>query len=40
VKDLNSIHKVLPHDCNYTVLHWVDRFNYEVREEPRWRVSG
>jgi len=40
VKDLNSIHKVLPHDCNNTVLHWVDRFNYEVREEPRWRVSG
>lgn len=36
VKDLNSIHKVLPRDCNYTVLRWVDRFNFEVRGKLRW----
>ena len=30
--DLNQIHKVLPHECNNTVVRWVDRFNFEVRE--------
>lgn len=32
VKDLNTLHRVLPRECNYTVLHWVDRFNFEVRD--------
>lgn len=35
VVDLNQIHKVLPRECNYTVLHWTDRFNFEVREKAR-----
>ncbi len=33
--DLNQIHKVLPRECSYTVVHWVDRFNFEVRESMR-----
>ncbi len=32
VRDLNRIHHVLPHECNFTVLHWVDHFNFEIRE--------
>ena len=35
VGDLNKVHEVLPHHCNYTVLHWVDRFKFEVRKSPR-----
>ncbi len=31
VADLNRLHRVLPHDCKNTVLHWADRFAYEVR---------
>jgi hypothetical protein len=31
VEDLNRIHKVLPHNCNNTVLKWVDGFRFEVR---------
>ncbi len=32
VGDLNRIHHVLPHECNNTVLRWVDQFNFEIRE--------
>lgn len=32
VGDINQIHKLLPHECNYTVLHWSGRFNFEVRK--------
>ena len=32
VGDLNTVHRVLPHHCSYTVLHWVDQFNFEVRD--------
>jgi len=32
VGDLNLLHKVLPRECNYTVLHWIDRFDFEVRK--------
>jgi ubiquinone/menaquinone biosynthesis C-methylase UbiE len=35
VQDLNRLHKILPHDCNNTVLHWTDRFVFEVRDKPR-----
>ncbi len=35
VGDLDRIHKVLPHDCNNTVLRWTDRFYFEVRKKPR-----
>jgi len=33
VDDLNRLHRVLPHDCKNTVLHWEDRFAFEVRGE-------
>ncbi len=32
VDDLNRIHRVLPRECNYTVLHWVDQFKFEVKD--------
>ena len=32
VDDLNRIHRILPHECNYTVLHWADQFKFEVKE--------
>src|SRR3989449_11641579 len=32
VDDLNRIHRSLPHECHYTVLHWVDQFKFEVKE--------
>ena len=32
--DLNQIHKVLPRQCNYTILHWVKHFNFDVRGGP------
>ena len=35
VSDLNLIGKTLPHDCNNTVLHWKDGFNFQVRDQPR-----
>lgn len=28
---LNRIHNVLPNQCNYTQLYWMDRFNFVVR---------
>lgn len=31
VDDLNRLHRVLPHDCKNTVLHWENRFAFEVR---------
>ena len=31
VDDLNRLHRVLPHNCNNTVLHWVEGFRYEIR---------
>ena len=35
VGDLNRVGRVLPHECRNTVLHWVDRFAYEVRRIPQ-----
>jgi len=32
VGDLNLVGRALPHECKNTVLHWKDRFAYEVRE--------
>jgi len=32
VGDLNQLGRVLPHECKNTVLHWTDRFAYEVRD--------
>lgn len=31
---LNRLHRVLPKECNYTQLHWVDRLCFEVRRPP------
>lgn len=28
---LNRLHNVLPNECNYTQLYWMDHFNFEVR---------
>jgi SAM-dependent methyltransferase len=33
VDDLNRVGRVLPHECRNTVLHWTDRFAYEVRDK-------
>ena len=30
VKDLNQVHRVLPRECNYTILHWVERFKFSI----------
>lgn len=32
IDDLNRLHRVFPHDCKNTVLHWENRFAYEVRD--------
>lgn len=34
VDDLNRLHRVLPHDCNNTVLRWANEFKFEVRGAP------
>jgi len=31
IDDLNRLGRVLPHECRNTVLHWTDRFAYDVR---------
>lgn len=32
IEDLNRVGRVLPHECRNTVLHWTERFAFEVRE--------
>lgn len=36
---LNRLHNVLPKQCNYTQLYWVDRFNFEVRRPALPKMS-
>ena len=31
--DLIRIHRVLPRECNYTVMRWVDRFKFAVKNK-------
>ena len=33
VEDLNRLHRVFPHECRNTVLHWEHQFAYEVRDK-------
>jgi ubiquinone/menaquinone biosynthesis C-methylase UbiE len=37
--DLNRIHRVLPRECNYTVLHWVDSFKFSVKNKAEDRTG-
>lgn len=39
MKDLNKLHRVLPRECNYTVLHWKDEFKFAVRQPERNRAG-
>ncbi len=39
MKDLNELHRVLPRECNYTVLHWKDEFKFAVRQPERNRAG-
>ena len=39
MKDLNELHRVLPRECNYTVLHWEDEFKFAVRQPERNRAG-
>ena len=40
VGDLNQVGRALPHECKNTVLHWKDRFVYEVRNAPAGAGKG
>jgi ubiquinone/menaquinone biosynthesis C-methylase UbiE len=39
MKDLNDLHRVLPRECNYTVLHWKDEFKFAVKQPERNRAG-
>lgn len=39
MKDLNELHRALPRECNYTVLHWKDEFKFAVRQPERNRAG-
>jgi hypothetical protein len=39
VGDLNRIHRVLPRECNYTVLRWVDKFKFAMKNKTRDRTG-
>jgi SAM-dependent methyltransferase len=39
MKDLNHLHRVLPRECNYTVLHWKGEFKFAVKQPERNRAG-